>query len=76
MGMRDKVVAMAIGQLELEEKELQENYDGMRKMFPPPAFDDARAELVRTYQLALTVALSIIVGLSAAISVDSSQAGV
>ncbi|PMD44689.1 putative meiotically up-regulated gene protein [Hyaloscypha variabilis F] len=34
-------------------------------MFPPPAFDDARAELVRTYQLALTVALSIIVALSA-----------
>ena len=54
-------------QLELEEKELQENYDGMRKMFPPPAFDDARAELVRTYQLALVVALSIIVALSAAI---------
>lgn len=54
-------------QLELEEKELQENYDGMRKMFPPPAFDDARAELVRTYQLALTAALSIIVALSAGI---------
>lgn len=52
-------------QLDLEEEELQENYDGMRKMFPPPAFDDARAELVRTYQLALTVALSIIVALSA-----------
>lgn len=53
--------------LNLEEKELQNNYDGMRKMFPPPAFDDARAELVRTYQLALTTALSIIVALSAAI---------
>jgi hypothetical protein len=54
-------------QLDLEEEELQENYDGMRKMFPPPAFDDARAELVRTYQLALTVALSIIVALSATV---------
>jgi hypothetical protein len=54
-------------QLDLEEEELQENYDGMRRMFPPPAFDDARAELVRTYQLALTVALSIIVALSATV---------
>jgi hypothetical protein len=54
-------------QLDLEEEELQGNYDGMRKMFPPPAFDDARAELVRTYQLALTVALSIIVALSATV---------
>lgn len=54
-------------QLDLEEEELQGNYDGMRKLFPPPAFDDARAELVRTYQLALTVALSIIVALSATV---------
>ncbi|KAH8773294.1 hypothetical protein BGZ57DRAFT_894525 [Hyaloscypha finlandica] len=54
-------------QLDLEEEELQGIYDGMRKMFPPPAFDDARAELVRTYQLALTVALSIIVALSATV---------
>jgi C2 domain len=51
-------------QLELEEKQLQENYDGMKKMFPPPAYDDTRAELVRTYQLALTVALSVIGALS------------
>ncbi|KAH6662020.1 hypothetical protein B0J14DRAFT_310913 [Halenospora varia] len=53
--------------LEAEQQELQKNYDGMQKMFPPPAFDDARAELVRTYQFALTVGLSIIVALSAAV---------
>ncbi|TVY52813.1 Meiotically up-regulated gene 190 protein [Lachnellula cervina] len=54
-------------QLQTEQEELQDNFDGMRKMFPPPAFDDTRAELTRTYQSALTVALSIIVGLSAVV---------
>jgi len=54
-------------QLDLEQDELQDNYDGMRKMFPPPAFDDTRAELAKTYQNALTIALSIIVALSVAV---------
>ncbi|KUJ11467.1 uncharacterized protein LY89DRAFT_624809 [Mollisia scopiformis] len=51
-------------QLSLEQDELQENYDGMQKMFPPPAYDDARAELARTFQSALTIGLSIILALS------------
>ncbi|TVY93410.1 Meiotically up-regulated protein [Lachnellula willkommii] len=54
-------------QLQTEQDELQDDFDGMRKLFPPPAFDDTRAELTRTYQSALTVALSIIVGLSAVV---------
>ncbi|TVY83722.1 Meiotically up-regulated protein [Lachnellula suecica] len=58
-------VSKSSSQLEQEQGELQDNYDGMQKMFPPPAFDDTRAELAKTYQTALTVALSIIVALSA-----------
>ncbi|TVY44234.1 Meiotically up-regulated protein 190 protein [Lachnellula occidentalis] len=53
--------------LQKEQDELQDDFDGMRKMFPPPAFDDTRDELSRTYQSALTTALSIIVGLSAVV---------
>lgn len=55
-------------QLELEQKKLQDDYEGMRKMFPPPAFDDTRAELAKTYQSAFTIALSIIIVLSAIIT--------
>ncbi|KAE8444083.1 hypothetical protein EG329_000865 [Mollisiaceae sp. DMI_Dod_QoI] len=54
-------------QLSLEEKVLQENYDGMQKMFPPPSYDDARDELARTYQSALVVGLSVILVLSTVI---------
>lgn len=54
-------------QLEEEKDELQDDYDGMRKMFPPPAFDDTGAELAQAYQKALTVAMSIITALSATV---------
>ena len=54
-------------QLQTEQDELQDDFDGMRKMFPPPAFDDTRAGLTRVYQSALTTALSIVVGLSAVV---------
>jgi hypothetical protein len=48
-------------QLELEHEDLQKDYDGMQRVFPPPAFDDAKAELVRTYQLAFTFGAGIII---------------
>ncbi|KAK5093629.1 hypothetical protein LTR16_007510, partial [Cryomyces antarcticus] len=32
----------------------------MERLFPPPAFDSARTELVRIYQLALTVGLGLV----------------
>ncbi|KAF4626687.1 hypothetical protein G7Y89_g11470 [Cudoniella acicularis] len=59
-----RAASKSSSQLDSERDELQQNYDGMRKVFPPPDFNDARAELVRTYQLALTMGLSIIITLS------------
>lgn len=47
-------------QLQKDENRLQKDYEAMNKMFPPPAFDDAKAELARTYQLALTIGLASI----------------
>lgn len=47
-------------QLGFEQAQLQDSYKGMQKMFPPPSFEDTRAELARTYQLALAVGLTII----------------
>lgn len=49
------------GQLDREREELQEGYDGMQKMFPPPAFDDTKAELMRTYQFAFGIAIGVAV---------------
>lgn len=51
-------------QLEEEKGELQENYDGIKKVFSPPAYDDVKAELERTYQLALTVGIGVVVVLA------------
>lgn len=51
-------------QLEEEREELQKDYDGMQKVFPPPAYDDVRAELERTYQFAFTVGLAVVVSLA------------
>lgn len=53
-------------QLDSEREELQDGYDGMQKMFPPPAFDDTKAELMRTYQFAFTIAIgvAIVLGMS------------
>ena len=50
--------------LEDEQDQLQDNYDGMQRVFPPPAYDDTQAELVRTFQLALSVGLGITMVLS------------
>lgn len=47
-------------ELDRERQGLQDDYAGMQKMFPPPSFEDTRAELARTYQLALVVGLGII----------------
>lgn len=47
-------------QLNLETDELQDNFDGMQKVFPPPSFSDINMELGRAYQLAFTIGLSII----------------
>jgi hypothetical protein len=51
-------------QLDKEDHELQEDYEGMQKLFPPPAFDDAKAELFRTFQLALSVGVGSILVLA------------
>jgi hypothetical protein len=51
-------------QLQEEKGELQEDYDGMKRIFPPPAYEDVKAELRRTYQLALTSGISVVVVLA------------
>jgi len=43
-----------------ENDEVQDSYDGMQRVFPPPDFEDAKAELLRTFQFALTIGLSSI----------------
>jgi len=43
-----------------ENDEVQDSYDGMQRVFPPPDFDDAKAELLRTFQFALTVGISAV----------------
>jgi hypothetical protein len=54
-------------QLDEEKDELQEGFDGMKKVFPPPSYDDVKAELERTYQLALTVGIGVVVVLATSV---------
>jgi hypothetical protein len=48
-------------QVDLETRQIHDEHAGMQKVFPPPNFDDAQAELKKTYQFALTVGLTSIV---------------
>lgn len=48
-------------QLDKEKSELQRSHDGMQKLFPPPDFDDLKAELTKTYQQALTIGMGSVV---------------
>jgi hypothetical protein len=52
-------------QLSLEREDAQDGYDGMQKTFPPPKFEDVKAELMKQYQLTVTIGLVIISTLSA-----------
>ncbi|CAL3969378.1 hypothetical protein PZA11_006061 [Diplocarpon coronariae] len=54
-------------QLNLEKGEIQDNFDGMQKVFPPPSFSDTNAELARTYQCALATGLGIIILLASSV---------
>lgn len=47
-------------QLSTEKEDVQDSFDGMQRVFPPPSFDDANAELIRTYQFAFAAGLGII----------------
>lgn len=51
-------------ELETETKELQSEHVAMEKLFPPPDFEDARAELMRTFQFALIFGISSILVLA------------
>ena len=44
-------------QLDEETRELQEGHKGMKRLFPPPKFDETQAELMRTYQFAVSVGI-------------------
>jgi hypothetical protein len=54
-------------QLDLERDDAQDGYDGMQKTFPPPNFEDVKAELMKQYQLTVTIGLAIISALSAVV---------
>ncbi|KAK3337758.1 hypothetical protein B0T19DRAFT_455688 [Cercophora scortea] len=43
--------------LEAEKQELDRGHHGMRKLFPPPHFEDTKLELMRTYRMALVAGL-------------------
>jgi hypothetical protein len=51
-------------ELDSEKSEVQDSYDGMQRVFPPPEFDDTKAELFGAFQLALTVGLASIIALT------------
>lgn len=55
--------------LNLEREELQDGFDGMQKVFPPPSFNDANAELIRTYQFAFSIGVGVIVLLASSVVV-------
>ena len=61
-------------QLDAEQDELQRGHKGMRKLFPPPDFDSTKAELMRTFKLALTVGVGGVIGL-ALLTILGVQAG-
>ena len=41
--------------LQQEREEMQQGYEGMKKMFPPPDFDDTKAEIMRVNRVAFVV---------------------
>jgi C2 domain len=51
-------------ELDQEQKELQGDHIAMEKLFPPPNFEDAKAELMRIFQFALTVGVGSILVLA------------
>lgn len=59
-------------QLDEEEDESQRVHDGTQKLFPPPSYEDTKAELARVHRLGFTVGLSL-VAVSAVIAVASAQ---
>ncbi|KAK4992636.1 hypothetical protein LTR50_000970 [Elasticomyces elasticus] len=48
-------------QLDEEHEEMEESNEGMQRVFPPPKYDAARAELGHIYTLAMSVGLTVIV---------------
>lgn len=51
-------------ELDAETQELQGEHIAMEKLFPPPNFEDARAELMRTFQFALIIGVSSVLVLA------------
>jgi C2 domain len=48
-------------QLDEEAREGQEGYEGMKSLFPPPNFNDAQAELMKTYRFAVAIGVGSVV---------------
>ena len=51
-------------ELDAETEELQDQHLAMEKLFPPPDFEDAKAELMRTFQFALGIGVGSILVLA------------
>jgi hypothetical protein len=50
------------GQLEAEQDELQRGHDGMHMLFPPPNFEDTKAEMLRTFNIAIAAGVGAVIG--------------
>ncbi|KAG9246427.1 hypothetical protein BJ878DRAFT_496988 [Calycina marina] len=54
----------SIDKLNQEKAEMQEDYDGLQRVFPPPNFEDTKTKLYQTFQFALTVGMGSITALA------------
>ncbi|KAH7342491.1 hypothetical protein BKA65DRAFT_292857 [Rhexocercosporidium sp. MPI-PUGE-AT-0058] len=54
-------------QLNLEKDEVQDGFNGMQKVFPPPNFKEANAELTRTYQFAFSIGVGVVALLASSV---------
>ena len=48
-------------QLDEERQEAQEGHTEMKKLFPPPSFDETQSEMIKTYQFAVAVGVGSVV---------------
>ncbi|KAJ9130110.1 C2 (Calcium/lipid-binding, CaLB) [Coniochaeta hoffmannii] len=65
------------GELGAEHDEMDKGYGGMRKLFPPPDFEDTKNEMARVYRIAIGAGLGIIssVGLLGLVVISWLQSG-
>ncbi|KAB5542545.1 hypothetical protein GE09DRAFT_1135570 [Coniochaeta sp. 2T2.1] len=74
---RTGAVGKSKEELDAEQDELNRGTSGMRKLFPPPDFEDTKNEMSRVYRIAIGAGLGIIsaVGLLALVVISALQSG-